>query len=1041
MMGVQFSQQFLIAFVVGLFFIVYFAWDRFNSKSSNPNFRYRVMAQVNVADLGGTGALRRAYLIYLSTMLFLYVAMTFFGKLIVQTLNELRIVGIQVDASSLQFDSPLWPLTLAFGIAGLAPLIPQLRIAEDWLFQRAYRVVGIPVRIHETTRNLVSLLDAAAAGKLSKVQHLVEDLTKNKNDIRTHQSWSSEIVTSAKIDNGLNMLAQLELLLQWAKGRRGNWPGSEVSEAVRDIEQKLIREADDLLDRFQRRVREEASQGDGKAARRAEYVAETVGKARELRDELTAILAVYVERDPSNQERFDNAEAVVRDPSLRELLKQVDPPNLAGTGPELGVLICILFTIPLYAVFTWRGLHFPLTSLASADSLRVVLGTAGLHALLLTSIFWFPLLVAFAVRQYYYDEGKWIARANHEPSTYAEQRLAVVGVAFFISVSCLAGVGALWAFFIARDVISFQAILVGGVSPFLLYYPSYALVTIPLIWLTLIAVDTRVEGRRTFGYGVLSALLVLSGLASHLAFWSSGSACTQYAAFLTDLFTGGCFSYYGGLNFMVMPVLAFLAAVVFGNPHPASFALRRSRLSQRSRAQMAQVLAIAVLISTLTPEALAQEMPDNEEINTANKEPVTIGFRADVEPFSYKVSVDGGTRTGNQPVFSGFLADLCYWIFEGGDFSVTAVEVDASDRFEKLKGGQIDVLCDTVTMRFSGERAESGTFSPIVFATGISYLQRRNRSTERSIYIGYVKDSTTTDILGELCRADLFGIVPPDQRAEIGTMCQTALIARRIDALSRTEIIRDGLIEEVKQAANREADLVRPRVMKAIGPQKNQFEVSLAMWERTIALIEDCRRRASRQRDSCTSETILKSLGDNCDKTKPELKSRSGDEQNEKSDNSGWRRPTYRFCSFDTYEEVIKWFCTPDNREIGMVYLGDREIILGKLQTWNERHPRCVVDSEDGAADLTYEPYAIMVAKPSAKTREKREKIAELVQRRVYEFFSFSALAREKFDTYFLGPKKDRRMSTALAYLFLLNGVEVDRRFTLPVEEPVMPRN
>jgi len=73
MMGVQFSQQFLIAFVVGLFFIVYFAWDRFNSKSSNPNFRYRVMAQVNVADLGGTGALRRAYLIYLSTMLFLDV--------------------------------------------------------------------------------------------------------------------------------------------------------------------------------------------------------------------------------------------------------------------------------------------------------------------------------------------------------------------------------------------------------------------------------------------------------------------------------------------------------------------------------------------------------------------------------------------------------------------------------------------------------------------------------------------------------------------------------------------------------------------------------------------------------------------------------------------------------------------------------------------------------------------------------------------------------------------------------------------------------
>ncbi|NEJ98640.1 ABC-three component system protein [Rhizobium ruizarguesonis] len=169
MMGVQFAQQFLIAFVVGLLFITYFAWERFHHQSSAPDFRYRVMKEVDVADLGGAGALRQAYLIYLTTLLFLYVAMTFFGKLIIQTLNELRIVGIQVDASSLQFDSPQWPLMLAFGFAGLAPLIPQLRIAEGWLFQRAYRTVVKYDRLMDVMTEASKVVVSGPLGKHNRV--------------------------------------------------------------------------------------------------------------------------------------------------------------------------------------------------------------------------------------------------------------------------------------------------------------------------------------------------------------------------------------------------------------------------------------------------------------------------------------------------------------------------------------------------------------------------------------------------------------------------------------------------------------------------------------------------------------------------------------------------------------------------------------------------------------------------------------------------------------------------------------------------------
>ena len=397
------------------------------------------MKQVEVKDLGGSAALRHAYLIYLATLLILYVAMAFFGKLIVQTVNALNVVGIQVDASALQFDSPFWPLMLAFGFAGFAPLIPQLKVAEGWLFQRAYRAVGIPVRIHETTRNLVALLDAASADALPDAPALCADL-KGKleyNRKKIEGTWVEKCLAApAKRDAGLAVLAQLELLAAWTKGGRGAWPGAEVSDRVRGVEQDIAREADKLLEKFYGRLSEPLKVTPAAEARRGEFLADTFAEARALRDELMAMLAVYVERDPTHVGTPDEKSLPepIRDKRLRELLRNTDLPNLAGTGPELGVLICILFALPLYAIFAWKELHPLLSDQALPSSLTAVLATAGMEGLRLLAIFWFPLLTAFAVRQHYYDEGTWIARAHHDGSSYAEQRLAVVGLAFVVSL-------------------------------------------------------------------------------------------------------------------------------------------------------------------------------------------------------------------------------------------------------------------------------------------------------------------------------------------------------------------------------------------------------------------------------------------------------------------------------------------------------------------------------------------------------------------------------------------------------------------------------
>ncbi|MGO7209198.1 hypothetical protein ACCT30_50495, partial [Rhizobium ruizarguesonis] len=49
-----------------------------------------------------------------------------------------------------------------------------------------------------------------------------------------------------------------------------------------------------------------------------------------------------------------------------------------------------------------------------------------------------------------------------------------------------------------------------------------------------------------------------------------------------------------------------------------------------------------------------------------------------------------------------------------------------------------------------------------------------------------------------------------------------------------------------------------------------------------------------------------------------------------------WKRTTYRYCPFPSHKKLVDWFCDPQNTKLGMVYLGDREIILAKIHTWNE---------------------------------------------------------------------------------------------------------
>ena len=130
--------------------------------------------------------------------------------------------------------------------------------------------------------------------------------------------------------------------------------------------------------------------------------------------------------------------------------------------------------------------------------------------------------------------------------------------------------------------------------------------------------------------------------------------------------------------------------------------------------------------------------------------------------------------------------------------------------------------------------------------------------------------------------------------------------------------------------------------------------------------------------------------------------------------------PSIRLCSFETYDQLTKWFCK-EGAQRRQVYFGDREIIQAKFESWKTAADCKGEDVEPAGAFYTYEPYALLVSRD-------RPELARFVQRRVYDFFSHRAKAIGLFTTYFPGVQ----MSPIMADLILLNGIDEPMYATVP---------
>lgn len=1058
MMGVSLAAPFIYAFSFGMVFVMVVAWQRFRkTPGGNQGFGYKVIDEIDVGHLGGTNAMHRAYLIYAASLLAIYVSMTFFGKLILQALDTLPLVGAQVDTHTLDFTSPQWPLTLAFGLAGVAPMLPPLRIAEDWLRLRAYRAVGIPVRIRQTTHALIATLNRHSDKPRP---------AKRKDDVLTFvlseraEPFAKALRASplgrdrrdSELEEVTGLCAQTDLLAGWARGLRGGWPAVAAPE-VRKVEKSVAQDAERQLSQFLKRLREATPPLPREAD--ADFEA-TVQKLRELRGELTAVLAIYSEHDPI----FLNPDGAVdvkngMRPELAQLLKETDPPDALGSGPEFSILFSMLPVFLLYAVGAFQGAHPLVVPGAAPTDPIAILITAWIETLRVAAIIWLPLLAAFSLRQFMAEGGTWEWDPRHR-SAWMEQRLAIVAVAVTVAVVALVGVACLRAFAMAESRGHFVSLLMSGRLPFILFYPSMAVASLPVIFSALAGADQRARGRPAYWRGVRCALGTVVLLVAHTAAWYHRiDACTPPHLFLTDVLLSGCTKFYGALDFVIYGLLAFLAVAVFGRPGQVAQPEpqgKKQAASSDGAALVASMLLAGAVLAALPVPGFAQSPPERPGQGYAwwpYARLVKIGFRTDVEPFSYEPRVK--TEPGGRQ-YDGYLAELCYDVFAGGPYRIEAVAVSsASDRVAMLKRGDIDVLCDPMTMRFADtKRWQAGIFSPIVFASGISFLKSSSRKSGAPIFVGYVTGTTSEPLAHRACDVNLFNTLSADELSAIPAACAVGRAEERLqlakegldsggnadgDSLRTAIAASQAAVQRLRDQPPSQLDSDRPYVDEL---KQRESDVSKA-----LAALNEVVPDAQKAGTGAGSNAILVGAAEltaaEAEKRRKEISGKIGGlltafgspckpeepPEGEVAKDDGVNYVVqFRFCAFTTHDELVEWFCRPGKPEGTRVYMGDREIILGKLATWradNLTSGGCPVEDDNGATDLSYEPYALV-------TSRNRPEVAEFVQRRIYAFFSNRDFALALFEANFPG----KTMSPALAYLFLLNGVDDPSCFKRP---------
>ncbi|CAH1649711.1 MAG: amino acid ABC transporter substrate-binding protein [Chelatococcus sp.] len=156
-----------------------------------------------------------------------------------------------------------------------------------------------------------------------------------------------------------------------------------------------------------------------------------------------------------------------------------------------------------------------------------------------------------------------------------------------------------------------------------------------------------------------------------------------------------------------------------------------------------RALLIAVLSMAMSSAAFAADTL--ERVRETGS--LRLGFRADAPPYSYRAA-------NGDP--SGYIVDLCREVATGvknaqniPSLKIDYIEVTSRTRFEALRDGKIDILCDPTSMTMS--RRAVVDFSLPTFIDGAGVLHRVNDVHRledlRGKKIGALQGTTTEETL------------------------------------------------------------------------------------------------------------------------------------------------------------------------------------------------------------------------------------------------------------------------------------------------------
>ncbi|MGE0565824.1 MAG: amino acid ABC transporter substrate-binding protein [Pseudolabrys sp.] len=137
----------------------------------------------------------------------------------------------------------------------------------------------------------------------------------------------------------------------------------------------------------------------------------------------------------------------------------------------------------------------------------------------------------------------------------------------------------------------------------------------------------------------------------------------------------------------------------------------------RTEPMMRRLLILAAAIVATAQPAVAGVLERVKETGS-----LRIGYRADAPPYSYQ---DGQGRP------AGYIVELCREVAAALGPKVRAeyVLVHAGQRFESVRDGKVDILCDPSTVTIA--RRDIVDFSIPTFLDGASVLSRRSAPVQR----------------------------------------------------------------------------------------------------------------------------------------------------------------------------------------------------------------------------------------------------------------------------------------------------------------------